>query len=51
MEYIIETYYPYRFYPCKNLKEAKQKKRELKKQNIKSNIVVKNEYGNDYILA
>lgn len=51
MKYTVETPYPYKFYPCKTLKEAKQKRSELRKQGIKAQIVVKTKIGNDYILA
>lgn len=51
MTYTVETNYPYKFYHCDTLKKAKKKKSELKKQGIRSNIIVKTETGNDYILA
>lgn len=51
MEYTVETFYPYKFYHCNTLKEAKKTKSELRKQGIKASILVKNENGNDYILS
>lgn len=50
MKYTVETPYPYKFYPCKTLKEAKRKRTELRKQGIKAQIVCVTENGNDYIL-
>lgn len=50
MKYTVETPYPYRFYPCKTLREAKRKRSELRKQGIKAQIVCVDKNGNDYIL-
>lgn len=51
MKYTVETPYPYKFYPCKTLKEAKRKRSELRKQGIKAQIVYVDKNGDDYILA
>lgn len=51
MKYIVETPYPYKFYPCKTLREAKRKRAELRKQGIKAQIIVTSKNGNDYILV
>lgn len=51
MKYTVETPYPYKFYSCKTLKEAKRKRSELRKQGIKASIVVTTDNGDDYILA
>ena len=50
MEYIVETVYPYKFYSCKTITEARKKKTELRKKGIAASIVCKNENGNDYIV-
>ena len=49
-KYIVETPYPYKFYHCDTLKQAKTKRSELRKQGIKAQIVYVNENGNDYII-
>lgn len=51
MKYTVETPYPYRFFHFDTLKEAKQKRSELRKQGIKASIVVTTDNGDDYILA
>ena len=51
MKYTVETPYPYRFFECKTLKEAKKKRSELRKQGVKAQIVCVDKNGNDYILA
>ena len=51
MKYTVETPFPYKFYPCKTLREAKRKRTELRKQGVKAQIVVTSKSGNDYILA
>lgn len=51
MKYTVESPYPYRFYPCETLREAKRKRVELRKQGIKAQIVCVDKNGNDYILA
>ena len=51
MKYTVETPYPYKFYPCKTLAEAKRKRSELRKQGVKAQIVCVDKKGDDYILA
>ena len=51
MKYTVETVYPYKFFSCNTLKEARKNKSDLRKQGIKSNIVYMDKNGNDYILA
>ena len=50
MKYVVETTYPYQFFPCSTEKEAKEKKNELRKKGIKASIVCENDNGNDFIL-
>lgn len=50
MKYIVETPYPYRFYPCENITEARKKCKELRKQGIKASIIYVTENENDYIV-
>lgn len=51
MKYVVETPYPYRFYPCENITEARKKRKGLRKQGIKAQIICKTENGNDYIIS
>lgn len=55
MKYTVETPYPYpypyQFHHYKTLREAKQKRSELRKQGIKAQIVCVDSKGNDYIIA
>ena len=51
MKYTVETPYPYKFFHYNTLREAKQKRSELRKQGIKAQIVCVDKNGNDYILA
>lgn len=49
-KYIVETPYPYKFYSCNTLDEARKKRTELRKQGVKAQIICVNENGNDYII-
>ena len=51
MRYVIETIPYTKPYYYTMLKEAKQKRSELRKQGKKSHIICVTENGNDYILA
>lgn len=50
MKYIVETSFPYSFYPCTSNNEAKKKRAELRKKGKHAYIVCQDDNGNDYIL-
>ncbi len=52
MKLIVETEsYPFNSYPCRNITEAREKCKELRKQGIKVSIVFITDNGNDYIIS
>ena len=51
MKYTVETTYPYQFYHCKTLEEAKKKRAELRKQGKHASIICLTNNGNAYILT
>ena len=50
MKYTIETVPYTKQYHCNTLKEAKQKRSELRKQGKRVYVICVTENGNDYIL-
>lgn len=52
MKYVVGTVsFPFKTYPCKNITEARKKSKELRKQGIKTEIILITENGNDYIIS